>query len=162
MKRGLQVIALLYLVAVAQGQTYDLLLKGGHVIDPKNNRDGEMDVAITGTKIAQVAANIPASSAKKVVTVSGLYVVPGLVDIHSHLYAGNNLYAHASGQYSVYPDGHTFPSGVTTICDAGSSGWRNFLDFKNGVIALSKTRVLVWLNIVGMGLAGDAMPPSIA
>lgn len=162
MKTEFQVIALLCLAAATHAQTYDLLLKGGHVIDPKNSRDGVMDVAVTGTKIAQVAADIPAGSAKKVVTVSGLYVVPGLIDIHAHLYAGNNLYAHASGQYSVYPDGHTFPSGVTTICDAGSSGWRNFVDFKNGVITLSKTRVFAWLNIVGMGLAGDALPQSIA
>jgi dihydroorotase len=162
MRTGLHVAVFLGLAAAGQAQTYDLLLKGGHVIDPKNNRDGIMDVAITGTKIAQVATAIPAASAKKVVAVDGLYVVPGLVDIHAHLYAGNNLFAHASGQYSVYPDGHTFPAGVTTICDAGSSGWRNFLDFKNGVIALSKTRVFAWLNIVGMGLAGDALPQSIA
>ncbi len=139
---------------------YDLLLKGGHVIDPKNGRNGIMDVAIAGGKIAQVASDIPAAKAKKVIAVSGLYVVPGLVDIHAHLYAGNNHWAHASGEYSVYPDGHTFRAGVTTICDAGSSGWRNFIDFKNGVIALSKTRVFAWLNILGMGLSGGAFPES--
>jgi dihydroorotase len=162
MRLLLQGIVLICLAAAAQAQTYDLLLKGGHVIDPKNNRDGIMDVAITGTKIARVAADIPAASAKKVAVVTGLYVVPGLVDIHAHLYAGNNLFAHASGQYSVYPDDHTFKAGVTTICDGGSSGWRNFLDFKNGVISLSKTRVFAFLNIVGMGLAGDAMPEGAA
>lgn len=160
--RTYSIVLTLCLAAGVQAQTYDLLLKGGHVIDPKNNRDGLMDVAIVGNRIAQVAPEIPESSAKKVVKVDGLLVTPGLIDIHEHLYAGNNLFAHASGQYSVYPDGHTFKSGVTTACDAGSSGWRNFVDFKNGVIALSKTRVFAFLNIVGMGLAGDAMPESAA
>lgn len=158
-----QFFGLLCLSAAAWAQAdYDLLLKGGHVIDPKNNRDGVMDVAIASGKIARVAPDIPAASAKKVAVVTGLYVVPGLIDIHAHLYAGNNLFAHASGQYSLYPDGHTLPAGVTTACDAGSSGWRNFIDFKNGVISLSKTRVFAFLNIVGMGLAGDAMPESAA
>jgi dihydroorotase len=154
--------AILSLAAGVQAQTYDLLLKGGRVIDPKNGRDGLMDVAITGNKIGAVAADISASAAKKVVAVNGLMVVPGLVDIHTHVYAGTNLFAHASGQYSVSPDDHTFKAGVTTVCDAGSSGWRNFVDFKNGVISLAKTRVLAWLNIVGMGLAGDAMPENAA
>src|ERR1700757_4396405 len=67
---------------------YDLLLKGGHVLDDKNHIDGVMDVAIKDGKIAQVAAHIPPSSALKTVEVKGLYVTPGLIDIHVHVYAG--------------------------------------------------------------------------
>ena len=68
--------------------TYDLLLKGGHVIDGKNRISAVRDVAIADGKIAAVAENIPAARAGKVVDVSGLYVTPGLVDIHVHVYAG--------------------------------------------------------------------------
>jgi dihydroorotase len=145
-----------------RAQQYDLLLKGGTVIDPKNARNGVADVAIAAGKIAQVAADIPASTAKKVVDVQGLYVVPGLVDMHAHLYAGNARGAHAAGQYSIYPDGHTLRACTTTMADGGSSGWRNFKDFNDGVIALSKTRVLVWLNIVGLGLSGQVHSQNVA
>jgi len=151
-----------FAVAATAQTDYDLMLKGGRVIDPQNSRNGVMDVAVAGGKIAQVAPDIPAARARKVIGVAGLYVVPGLVDLHSHLYAGNLRGAHAAGEFSVYPDGHTFRSGVTTIADAGSSGWRNFPDFKNGVIALSKTRVFVWLNIVGLGLSGQALSQNVS
>src|SRR3989454_10404848 len=145
-------------VSIAAAQTpYDLLLKGGHVIDPKNNRNGVMDVAMAGGVIAQVAPNVPAEQARKVVPVDGLYVVPGLVDIHVHVYAGTGQRGAYSGDNSVYPDGHTFRSGVTTVVDARSSGWRNFPDFKDRVIDRSKTRVLALLNIVGKGMGGGAI-----
>lgn len=135
-------------------QQYDLLLKGGHVIDPKNNINGRRDVAIQGGKIAAVAADIPASRAGKVVDVSGLYVTPGLVDLHVHVFAGGMGEAYASGRLSVYPDGHTFRSGVTTVVDAGTSGYKNFPEFKARVIDRARTRVLVLLNIVGAGMGG--------
>jgi len=133
---------------------YDLLLKGGHVIDGKNKISAVRDVAIAGGKIAEVAADIPAAKAAKVVEVSGLYVTPGLVDIHVHVYAGTGQRGAYCGDNSVYPDGFTFRSGVTTVADAGSSGWRNFPDFKDRVIDRAKTRVLAFLNIVGRGMAG--------
>ena len=151
-----RVVLCLLSACMAAAQTpYDLLLKGGHVIDPKNNRDGVMDVAIAGGKIAQVAPDIPASQARKVVPVGGLYVVPGLVDIHVHVYAGTGMRNAYSGDRSVYPDGHAFRSGVTTVVDAGSSGWRNFPAFKDRVIDRAKTRVLAMLNIVGRGMGGE-------
>ena len=134
--------------------SYDLLLKGGHVIDGKNKISAVRDVAIQDGRIAEVAADIPASKAAKVVDVSGLYVVPGLVDIHVHVYAGTGQREAYCGDNSVYPDGFTFRSGVTTVADAGSSGWRNFPDFKDRVIDRAKTRVLAFLNIVGRGMAG--------
>src|SRR5215471_14043640 len=73
---------------LAQQGSYDLLLKGGHVIDPKNGVDAVRDVGIRGGKIAAVAPNLPASDARKTIDVSGLYVTPGLVDIHTHVFWG--------------------------------------------------------------------------
>ena len=145
---------LLFSIASGAQTPYDLLLKGGHVIDPKNGMNQPMDVAIRDGKIARLAADIPAGEAKKVVDVRGLYVIPGLVDIHVHVYAGTGMKGAYSGDNSVYPDGFTFRSGVTTVVDAGSSGWRNFPDFKDRVIDRSKTRVLAMLNIVGRGMGG--------
>jgi dihydroorotase len=139
--------------AWAQAQ-YDLLLKGGHVIDPRNGLDRRMDVAVTAGKIARVADSIPVAEAKKVVDVAGLYVTPGLVDIHVHVYNGADVQAEYTGDRSVAPDGFTFRSGVTTVVDLGSSGWRNFADFKYRVIDRARTRVLAMLNIVGRGMAG--------
>src|SRR5579864_971142 len=135
---------------------YDLLLKGGHVIDAKNHLSAVRDVAIQNGRIAEVAGDIDSSKAVKVVNVSGLYVTPGLVDIHVHVYAGTGMRGAYSGDNSVYPDGFTFRSGVTTVVDAGSSGWRNFPDFKDRVIDRSRTRVLALLNIVGRGMGGEA------
>ena len=135
-------IALGIFAAVLSAQTrYDLLLKGGHVIDPANNIDGVMDVAIASGRIARVAPNIADAAVQRIVDVRGLYVTPGLVDIHVHAYAGTGMKGAYSGDNSVYPDGFTFRSGVTTVVDAGSSGWRNFADFKDRVIDRSKTRV---------------------
>jgi dihydroorotase len=136
---------------------YDILLKGGHVIDPRNHVDRAMDVAVASGKIARVAAGIPSSEAQKTIDVRGLIVTPGLVDIHIHAYAGTGRKGAYSGDNSVYPDGFTFRSGVTTAVDAGSSGWRNFADFKDRVIDRSRTRVLALLNIVGHGMGGGSI-----
>jgi dihydroorotase len=135
-------------------QEYDLVLKGGHVIDPKNQISSIRDVAIKDGKIAAVEPSIDPSKSKKTVNVDGLYVTPGLIDIHVHVYAGTGERDSYAGDYSVYPDGFTFRAGVTTVVDAGSSGWRNFEDFKDRIIDRSKTRVLSMLNIVGNGMRG--------
>ena len=140
---------------------YDLLLKGGHVIDAKNNINTLMDVAIRDGKIAKVAKVIPANKAIKTVNVTGMYVVPGLMDIHTHVYAGTGEKGSYAGDLSVYPDGFTFRNGVTTIVDAGSSGWRSFPDFKSRVIDISKTRVLAMLNIVGAGMRPNGMEQNL-
>src|SRR5437763_3610273 len=144
-----------FFLSLAFAQDYDLLLKGGHLIDGKNKISGVRDVAIKDGKIAEVAANIAPSKAHKVINVAGLYVSPGLVDIHVHVYAGTGRRGAYDGDNSVYPDGFTFRAGVTTIVDAGSSGWRNFPDFKDRVIDRSRTRVRAFLNIVGSGMDGD-------
>src|SRR6185503_19187006 len=114
----------------AQAPTYDLLLKGGHVIDGRNGISAIRDVAITGDRIAAVAANIPAAQAKKTSDVTGLYVTPGLVDIHVHVYPGEKPGTYAGGDLGLAPDGFTLRSCVTAVADAGSSGWRTFDDFK--------------------------------
>lgn len=138
-----------------QAQQVDILLKGGYVIDPKNKIDAKMDIAIAGGKIFQVAANIPPNLSKKVIDVSGLYVTPGLIDMHVHVFNGTEPDAYiANGFTSLPPDGFTFRAGVTTVVDAGSSGWRNFRLLKKQTIDRSQTRVLALLNIVGTGMTG--------
>lgn len=132
---------------------YDLLLKGGHVVDAKNRMSEVLDVAIAAGKIAAVAKSIPAADARRTVDASSLYVVPGLVDIHTHLFA-SGMGREYVGENCVRPDGFSFRSGTTTMVDAGSSGWRNFPEFRDQIIKKSKTRVFAMLNIVGAGMAG--------
>src|SRR5262245_3744600 len=124
-------IAIVLTLDVSAQQRYDLLLKGGHVIDARNSISAVRDVAIANGKVAAVAANIAPTDALKVVDATGYYVTPGLVDIHVHVYAGTGERGSYAGDNSLYPDGFTLRSGVTTIVDAGSSGWRSFEDFKN-------------------------------
>jgi dihydroorotase len=146
------IITILALAFTLGAQTkYDLLLKGGHVIDPKNRINAPMDVAIADGKIARVAANIPVSEAGKTVDVAGLTVTPGLIDIHVHVYPRPELKT-MERDSNVQADAHTFPNGVTTVVDAGTSGWRNFPDFKARVIDKARTRVLALLNISGAGM----------
>jgi len=143
-------------------QTFSLVIKEGHVIDPKNNIDGVMDIAINDGKIIQVAKNIDARQAVQVVNAKGFYVTPGLIDIHTHNFVGTNLdQAYMNGPGGVIPDGFTFRSGVTTIVDAGSSGWRTFPEFKKNIIDRSQTRVLAFLNIVGEGMRGGAYEQNV-
>jgi dihydroorotase len=145
---------------LAQTPRYDLLLKGGHVIDPANHVDAVTDVAVSKDKIAAVEKEIPASQAEKVVDASGLYVTPGLIDIHVHI-------GHGGAPLDWFtPEGraHTAPygipadlalqAGVTTIVDAGSSGAETFLLEKQEVIDRAKVRVLAFLNIVANGMQG--------
>ena len=149
-------IALLLATNAAYAQPrYQLLLKGGHVIDPRNNIDALMDVAIADGKIAAVQANIDPAAASTVADVTGLYVTPGLIDIHVHLFATTGMRNAWAGDNSVLPDGFSFRSGVTTMVDAGSSGWRNFEDFRGRVLDRARTRVLAMLNIVGLGMMTD-------
>jgi dihydroorotase len=135
----------------AQTVTYDLLLKGGHVIDAKNKINAPMDVAVTGGKIARVAPDIPAAQARKTIDIAGLTVTPGFIDIHVHVYPRPESTS-MSRDSSVQPDAFSFRSGVTTMVDAGTSGWRTFPDFRRRVIDKAQTRVLALLNIAGVGM----------
>jgi dihydroorotase len=145
----------LFSPSVSSAQEIDLLLKGGHVIDAKNKINSKMDVAVKDGKVYRVAADIPASSAKKTVNVTGLYVTPGMIDIHGHVFHGTEPDNYLSnGLDALPPDGFTFRSGVTTVVDAGGAGWRNIDVFRKNIVEPAKTRVLAFMNIVGNGMRG--------
>ncbi len=147
----------------AQTPEFDLLIRNGHVIDPRNGIDAVMDVAVTGAKIARVAASINPASARRVADATGLYVVPGLIDIHSHVFYGTEKDAYLSNSdTAVPPDSHSFRSGQTTVVDAGGAGWRNFLQFKEQVIDRARTRVLAFINIVGSGMKGGPVEQDLS
>jgi dihydroorotase len=146
----------------AAAPKYDLLLRGGHVVDARNSLSAIRDVAISEGKIAAVAQRLNPAEALKTVDVSGLYVTPGLVDIHTHTYTGTGERGSYAGDNSVPPDGFTFRVGVTTVADAGCAGWRNFEDFKQRIIDRSKTRILAFLNIVGNGMRGGKYEQDLA
>ncbi|MEI6189967.1 MAG: amidohydrolase/deacetylase family metallohydrolase [Chitinophagia bacterium] len=152
------IIALACLVMIVlntNAQAYQIVIKGGLVIDPKNGINDVMDIAIQDGKIASVAKNIDAANAKQVINAKGLIVAPGLIDIHGHVFAGTQLDRGLSdGNSALMPDGYTFRVGVTTIVDCGGAGWKNFAVFKKNVIDVSQTRVLSFLNIVGEGMRG--------
>src|SRR5689334_1846719 len=122
MKTILILMPLLLAVSLEAQTRYDLLLQGGHVIDAKNRISAVRDVAIKDGKVAAVEAKINPSDALKTVNVAGLYVTPGLIDIHVHVYAGTGDRSYA-GDSSLYPDGYTFRVGVTSVADAGCAGY---------------------------------------
>ncbi len=155
-------LLLAHSTTLVMAQNYDILIKGGHIIDPLNSIDQVMDLAIKGGKIANIKKNIPETQTKKVVDASGLIVTPGLIDMHTHNFYGtvHNRYLANSFQ-AVPPDGFTFRSGVTTVVDAGSPGWKNFDLYKSQIIEPSKTRVLTFLNIIGEGMSGGAREQNI-
>jgi dihydroorotase len=160
-------LCLLLLICVFEShllpaQSFNIVIKNGHVIDPKNKIDGVMDIAIKDGKIAALGRNIDTKDAIQVVNAKGFIVTPGLIDIHTHNFVGTNGdQAYMNGPLGVVPDGFTFRSGVTTVVDAGSSGWRSFPDFKKNIIDRSQTRVLAFLNIVGQGMRGGSFEQDV-
>jgi dihydroorotase len=136
---------LLLIAATAAAQEYDIVLRGGHLIDPANGIDAPRDVAIKGAAIARIAPSIPASQAKKVIDVKDRYVVPGLIDLHFHAFGYSG---------AIFPDDTALKTGTTTVVDAGGAGYRTYADFKNTIIDKVKTRVLALLNIAGGGMTG--------
>src|SRR5690606_36694050 len=131
------------------GQSKDLLITGGHVIDVKDIIDHVLDVAISGGKIAKITSSIPASSSIKVIDAKGLYISPGFIDIHAHHYHGVNPHTeYSNGFNALRPDEQNLRLGVTTVVDVGGSGWRIFPHFKQQVIDRSQTRILAFLNVI--------------
>lgn len=139
----------------AQSEEIDILIKNGHVFDPKNNLDTVLDIAVADGKILKVEPNISVENVNKVIDAAGLYVTPGLIDPHTHVFVGAKADKFADGNNSLSPDDFSFKAGITTVVDAGTSGWRNFPLFKTQVIDESKTRILAYLNIAGAGMTGD-------
>ena len=126
--------------------SYDILIKGGHVIDAANGIDEVMDVGIAGRVVAGVIKDIPESQGKRIINATGNYVTPGLIDLHAHTTGFSG---------SMFPEEMCFPYGVTTMVDCGGSGWRTFDQFNDDVIKKSAVRVFALLNIVGQGMEGD-------
>jgi len=143
-------------------QEYDFVIVNGHLIDSKNKINQQMDVAIKNGKIVAVQKTISTDQAKKIIDAEGLIVSPGLIDMHTHNFFGTEQNRYLANSFSALPpDGFTFRSGVTTIVDAGSPGWKSFQTYKKQTIDQSKTRVLTFLNIVGQGMAGGSIEQNI-
>jgi dihydroorotase len=153
--------ALAFAASAQTAPDYDLVIKGGHVIDPKNGVNAVRDVAIKDGRIAAIGQDIPATRALKALDASGLFVTPGLVDIHVHAFFGDKNEDYAGGGWSIDPDSFALRSCVTTITDAGSSGWRNFETFKDRIIDRSKTRVTALLNVVGAGMGSGPIEQNV-
>jgi len=165
-------------LATSSGKPYSYIIKGGHVIDAKNNINEVMDIAITAavraqaakpasansparpavaaveSKVALLAKNINADLADQIIDAKGLYVTPGLIDIHVHFFWGHDGSYLRNAATALPADGFTFRSGVTSVVDAGCTGWRDFELYKKRTIDASKTRVMAMLNIVGTGMDG--------
>ena len=150
-----RILVLAAFTALSGYAQYDLLLNGGFVIDPANGVNGIRDVAIADGKIAAVEPDIAPDRARRVLDVSGLYVTPGLIDLHVHVFHTTGIAGAWAGDSSVKPDAFSFRTGVTTMVDAGSSGWRNFETFRHTVIDRARTRVLALINIAGFGMITD-------
>lgn len=142
---------------------FDLLIRQGHIVDPRNGVNAVRDLAITGGKVALIADRIAPERAKRIVDAAGTYVTPGLIDLHAHVFYGTEDDAYLSNGFSaVPPDSHSFRSGQTTLVDAGGAGWRNFPRFKEQVIDRSRTRVLAFINIVGGGMRGGPVEQDLS
>lgn len=149
------VLFCLYVGYGLNAQEFDIAIIGGHVIDPKNDINEPLDVAIKDGKVALISKKINKKRANRIVDAKGLYVVPGLVDMHAHGFFGvEDGHYLRNSFYAVPPDGFTFRNGVTTLVDAGSAGWKSFQTFKEQTIDRSHTRILSFLNIVGEGMKG--------
>jgi dihydroorotase len=131
-----------------ESRPYDLILKGGHVIDPKRGLSTRMDVAIANGRISAVEKDIYPLHARRIIDVSPYYVTPGLIDMHVHL-------DHHFYEGGLVADAHSFSQGVTTFIDAGSPGALSWDEFHQNMIQRSRTRILAFLNIVDDGMRGD-------
>jgi dihydroorotase len=124
---------------------YDLLIKGGKVIDPSQQIETVMDVALASGKVARLAPDIPASQARQVIRANGKIVTPGLIDIHTHVFP-------FVGPYGIEVDPHCVHQGVTTVVDAGTSGHFTFPAFLKYDIDRASTRIRALLHVVSIGM----------
>ena len=120
-KKGYLLLTLFLSIHPLFSQEIDLMLKGGTVIDPKNKLSKQLDIAIDDGIIIQVGPDLPTKNVFQVVDVKGLYVVPGIIDMHGHHFYGTEPDSYLSnGSSALAPDGFTFRSGVTTVVDVGA------------------------------------------
>ncbi|HEX3860731.1 MAG TPA: amidohydrolase/deacetylase family metallohydrolase [Stellaceae bacterium] len=128
---------------------YDLLVQHGEVLDPGAGLRGALDVGISGGKIVEVGASLPASEARRAISARGLLVTPGLVDIHAHIFVNS----HDMGGHT---DHYCSQSGVTTMCDAGSTGSATFAGLRHILDTAVRTRVRAFVNLSAIGIVGTA------
>jgi dihydroorotase len=128
----------------------NLVLRNGHVIDPANGLDEVADIRVSEGRIAAVARTLPEQPDDRSIDLAGLHVTPGIIDMHAHV-----AHTHTRSELSLHPLVNTLSSGVTTVVDAGTTGWRDFAQFRHDVIDNRwKIRVLGYVNIVGSGMGG--------
>src|SRR5215216_4675456 len=136
--------------SISMSERPNLLLKGGHVLNPANGIDRQVEVRLSGGRVATVGPDLPLGDGESVLDVAGFLVVPGIIDMHAHVFS-----THRRSTLSLDPQVNTFSSGVTTVVDAGTGGWRDFADFRAEVIDRARIRVLAYVNIVGSGMGGE-------
>ncbi len=128
----------------------NLVLRNGHVIDPANGLNAVADVRVSSGTVETVGQAIPARPGDREIDVTGFLVTPGIIDMHAHV-----AHTHARSELSLHPLVNTLSSGVTTVVDAGTTGWRDFAQFRHDAIDNRwKIRVLGFVNIVGSGMGG--------
>ncbi len=129
---------------------YDLILRGAHVIDPSQELDEVLDVAINKGQIAAVSKSI-SHTASREIQLEGKILTPGWIDIHAHLYPGSTT-------WGIHADAHYLSTGVTTAVDAGSAGWSNLAGYIDNVVAPGRTQFLSFVHICGIGLTYGPLP----
>jgi dihydroorotase len=134
-----------------QAETYDLVIKGGKVVDPSQDLEAPRDVAIRDGKIAHIAADIPAAQARKTLDARGKIVTPGLIDLHTHVFPW-------VGPYGIEADPYCVHRGVTSVIDAGTSGALTFAAFRRYDIERSRTRIRALLHVVAIGMVAGSTP----
>ncbi len=137
--------------ASSSGKAYELLIKGGRVLDTSQNIDAVCDVAIIAGKIARVEANIPSGMARETINAEGKIVTPGLIDLHTHVLP-------YVGAYGIEPDPYCLHRGVTTVIDAGTPGAFSFAAFRKFVIERASTRIKSLLHVVSIGMIAGSTP----
>src|SRR5207245_2168785 len=131
-----------------EAMQFDLLIRGGEVVDPGGAHEGMLDVAVTGDRIGAVDEDIPAEAAAQVIDARGQYVTPGLVDLHTHIF-------HKVTYWGIDPDPVASSSGVTTWNDAGSAGALTLPGLREFIIERARVRITAFLNISNIGLVAE-------